>query len=99
MVAAIGVTTLGEWREQHPELVTRLAGAREMARQKALQAIKAAGERDWRAHAEWLKLTFPSDYKGNTKIGVSASAVVSSPAPMTEERRTELIERRRQITR
>jgi hypothetical protein len=30
-----------------------MSEAREHARQKALQAIKGAGEKDWRAHAEW----------------------------------------------
>ena len=58
VVAGICVTTLAEWREKHPELETRINEAREFARQKALQAIKAAGERDWRAHSEWLKLSF-----------------------------------------
>ena len=49
VVAGIGVATLGEWRAKFPDLESRLTEARELARQKALQAIKAAGERDWRA--------------------------------------------------
>ena len=93
IVAGICVTTLAEWREKHPELETRISEAREFARQKALQAIQAAGERDWRAQAEWLKLAFPSDYRGSTKIDVSASASVS-PVIVTPERRKELIARR-----
>jgi hypothetical protein len=51
-VAGIGVTTLAEWREKRPRLEDRLSEARELARQKALQAIKTAGEKDWRAWAE-----------------------------------------------
>jgi len=94
VVAGICVTTLAEWREKHPELETRISEAREFARQKALQAIQAAGERDWRAQAEWLKLAFPSDYRGSTKIDVSASASVS-PVIITAEQRMKMIERRR----
>src|SRR5260370_12130081 len=65
VVAGIGVTTLAEWREKHPEIEQRIDEARECARQKALQRIKAAGEKDWRAYAEWLRLTFPADYRGS----------------------------------
>ena len=46
VIAGIGATTLGAWREKYPELETRLTEAREFAGQKALQAIKNAGERD-----------------------------------------------------
>ncbi len=49
VVAQIGVTTLAEWREEHPGLEERLSESRELARQKALRAIQAAGERDWRS--------------------------------------------------
>ena len=95
VVAGIGVTTLADWRDEYPELDDRLAESREFARQKALQAIKAAGERDWRAHAEWLRLSFPADYRGNAnKIEVSATAQASSIV-LTEEERLELIERQR----
>jgi terminase small subunit-like protein len=93
-VAGIGVTTLAEWRERHPELEEKLNQAREFARQKALQAIKGAGAKDWRASAEWLRLTFPSDYRGNgNKIEVSANATAPSFV-FTEEQRLRLIERR-----
>src|SRR6266853_3252891 len=79
VVAGIGVTTLSEWREKRPEIEQRIDEARELARQKALQAIRAAGEKDWRASAEWLRLTFPADYRGNAnKIEVSATAQASS---------------------
>jgi hypothetical protein len=93
VVAGIGVTTLAEWREQHPGLEERMSEAREIARQKALRSITAAGEKDWRAHAEWLKLAFPADYRGSAnKIEVSAIAV--SGTVLSEDERVRLIERR-----
>jgi hypothetical protein len=96
VVAGIGVTTLADWREEHPELEDRLAESREFARRKALQAIKAAGDKDWRAHAEWLRLSFPGDYRGNAnKVEVNAIATAASPIVLTEEERLELIERQR----
>jgi len=90
IVAGIGVTTLKEWREKYADLEERIADAREHARLKALQGIKGAGERDWRAHAEWLRLTFPADYRGSGgKIAISATAIASGPV-MTEEKLQEL---------
>ena len=65
VVAGVGVTTLNEWRERYPNLEERILDARENARLKGLQAIKAAGDKDWRAWAEFLRLTFPADYRGN----------------------------------
>jgi CRP-like cAMP-binding protein len=95
VVAGIGVTTLAEWREQHPGLEEQMNQAREAARQKALQSIQAAGEKDWRANAEWLKLAFPADYRGNAnRIEVTANACVSSGMVLTEEDRMRLLERR-----
>src|SRR5204863_1266646 len=80
VVAGIGVTTLNEWREKYPDLEERIADAREHARLKALQGIKEAGERDWRAHAEWLRLTFPTDYRGSGgKIAITTTAIASGP--------------------
>jgi hypothetical protein len=94
VVAGIGVTTLNEWREKYPDLEERLSDAREQARLKALQAIKTAGEKDWRAYAEWLRLTFPADYRGSgNKIEVSATANANAPI-LTVERQRELQERR-----
>ena len=99
VVAGIGVTTLKEWRERYPDLEERIADAREHARLKALQAIKAAGERDWRAWAEWLKLTHPTEYRGSgAKIQVSALASTNGPI-MTEEKLQELQEIRQRMIR
>jgi hypothetical protein len=41
--ADIGETALWEWRQEHPNLVERMAEARAVACQKALEAIQAAG--------------------------------------------------------
>jgi hypothetical protein len=72
-----------------------MSEAREHARQKALQAIKGAGETDWRAHAEWLRLSFPADYRGSAnEIEVNATASASSFV-VTVDKQRELQERRR----
>ena len=91
VVAGIGVTTLGEWREKRPEIEERLDEAREVARQKALQAIKAAGEKDWRAWAEWLRLTFPADYRGSgNKIEVQQAVQIRISQEQLEDLRRRL---------
>jgi hypothetical protein len=88
VVAGIGVTTLNEWRERYPDLQERLSDAREHARLKALQAIKAAGERDWRAWDAWLKLSYPADYRGTrAKIEVSAFASAIPVITVEDQRR------------
>ena len=53
-----------------------MAEAREVARQKMLQRIKRAADDDWRAAAEWLRLTFPADYRrpaSNTAVEVNTA--------------------------
>jgi len=42
VAAAIGVTTLNEWRDRYPEIEERMSEARERLREKALQTVKAA---------------------------------------------------------
>jgi hypothetical protein len=88
VVAGIGVTTLAGWREKRPDIEERMDEAREVARQKALQAIKAAGEKDWRAWAEWLRLTFPADYRGSgNKVEVQQAVQVQvSPEQLADIR-------------
>jgi hypothetical protein len=94
IVAGIGVSTLADWREREPQIEDAMSEARECARQKALSAIKAAGEKDWRASAEWLRLSFPADYRGSAnKIEVNATASASSFV-VTVEKQRELQERR-----
>jgi hypothetical protein len=46
--------------------------------------------------AEWLKLSFASDYRGSAHVSVSATAQVTGVV-MTEEQRMERIERRKRF--
>jgi anion-transporting ArsA/GET3 family ATPase len=98
ITAGIGVSTLSDWREKYPELEVRMEEAREKARQKMLQRIKRAAEDDWRAAAEWLKLSFPNDYRRATSAGnttthnTQINTVVLSP-----EKQEQLREQRRRI--
>lgn len=74
-----------------------MEAARELARQTALQGIKTAGEKDWRAPAEWLKLTFPEHRQGNS-INVSAAATAQQAGVVcTEEQRQRLIALRERL--
>jgi hypothetical protein len=58
LACGISESTFYERRREHPELEGKLNEAREQARQTALKAIKTAGERDWKAHEAWLRLSF-----------------------------------------
>src|SRR5260370_2970453 len=62
VVAGIGVTTLADWREEHPEIEARLAESREFVRPKALQAIKADAEKDSSAPGQSLPPFLRSRY-------------------------------------
>jgi hypothetical protein len=92
LACGIDQSTLTNWRERYPDLEPRMEEAREEARQKALEGIKTAGEKDWRALAEWLKLTFPEHRPGHN-INVSASAVAQQGVVITAEDRKRLQER------
>lgn len=66
--AGVGVSTLREWRAEYPGLEEDLNAAREKMRAKILAQIKAAGagkEGDWKALAEYLRLSFPELRFGN----------------------------------
>src|SRR5262245_55992007 len=94
--AGIGVTTLNDWRERHPEVETKIEQARDRFREKALLTIKSAFESgDWRAAVAALKLVFP-EYRASSKIDVSATAQVAGFV-MAEPERLKLIEARRQL--
>ena len=71
--AGIGEPALWEWRKEHPDLVERMAEARAVACQQALEAIQTAGKKDWRAHAEWLKMCHPEYRQAGTKIDIAAN--------------------------
>src|SRR5207248_7422214 len=90
VVAGIGVTTLSAWREKHPRLEDRMSEARELARENALRAIKAAGEKDWRAKAEWLRLVFAEDYRGGQKVEVQQAVQIQVTAEQIEDLRSRL---------
>jgi hypothetical protein len=66
-----------------------MEAAREVARQTALEGIRTAGEKDWRALAEWLKLTFPEHRQGS--INVSATATAQQMVVCDEATRARLI--------
>ena len=85
-------STLTNWRERYPDLEPRMEAAREVTRQTALEGIRTAGENDWRAAAEWLRLTFPADYRrpaSNTSVEVNTA--VQTAVVCDEKRRMELI--------
>ncbi|PYK65142.1 MAG: hypothetical protein DME50_09830 [Verrucomicrobia bacterium] len=62
----------------------------------ALEGIKAAGQKDWRALAEWLKLTFPERRPGHS-ISISTTAVAQQGIVISEEKRQALIAQRERI--
>ena len=90
MTCGISENTLSAWRKEYPELEPQMDIAREQARKKALEGIKTAGEKDWRALAEWLKLTF-AEYRSGHNINVNATAVNDQrTVVITEQKRAEL---------
>jgi len=95
IVASISVSTLADWRGEYPELEERMSEAREVARQKMLQRIKQAAKDDWRAAAEWLRLTFPNDYRKQSNTNVEVTTAVQTVC--SEKHRQELIEQRERL--
>jgi hypothetical protein len=72
--------------------------ARESARSQAMKIIQTAAlSGDWRAAAEFLKLTFPADYRNSTQLNVTATAQVSGVLVTSEEERMQRIEQRKQL--
>ena len=55
--AGVAEQTLANWISANPSLADSIETARESAKSTALQAIKDAGRRDWRAWSRWLELT------------------------------------------
>ena len=87
--------TFNNWREQYPDFELRVNAARDEARQNALQDIKTAGKKDWRALAVWLKLAFPEYRSGGPTFNVSANA--QAGVLCTEEQRQEIIAMRAKL--
>ena len=62
-----------------------------------LQRIKRAAHDDWRAAAEWLRLTFPADYRRPSNTSVEVNTAVQTPVVFTEEERMRLIAQRERL--
>jgi hypothetical protein len=75
----------------------RMAEAREKARLKMLQRIKRAAEDDWRAAAEFLRLSFPADYRRGSNTSVEVNTAVQTGIVISEEKRMALIAQRERI--
>jgi hypothetical protein len=97
IIAGIGVSTLSDWREKYPELDERMAEAREKARLKMLQRIKRAAEDDWRAAAEWLRLTFPQDYRRVSTPTPSTTNITNQTLVISPEQRERLQQQRERL--
>jgi hypothetical protein len=97
IIAGISVSTLADWREKDPQLEERMAEAREKARLKMLQRIKRAAEDDWRAAAEFLRLTFPADYRRASNTSVEVNTAVQQAVVCTEEQRMKLIAQHKRL--
>jgi hypothetical protein len=98
ITAGIGVTTLADWRRDHPELELRMEEAKEKARHKMLKTIKRAADDDWRAAAEYLKLVHAEDYRRvqqqtNQHLHVHGDTHVT----LSVEKQAEIREQRRRI--
>jgi hypothetical protein len=74
-----------------------MAEAREKARLKMLQRIKRAAKDDWRAAAEWLRLTFPAHYRRPSNTSVEVNTAVQTGVVCTEEQRMKLIALRQEL--
>jgi hypothetical protein len=62
-----------------------------------LKQIKRAADDDWRAAAEWLRLTFPNDYRKPSNTSVEVNTAVQMAVVCSEERRQELIKQRERL--
>src|SRR5205807_1497104 len=94
----IGTATLSDWKERHPELVDKLRAVREAAREKALAAIMKAGEKDWRAHETFLRLSFHHDYRqGNGGTNIQVNTAVNAGVVCDEATRARLVAQREQL--
>ena len=87
--AGICETTLSAWRREHPDFAERVEAAREVMRAKVLAQIKAAGAKDWRAHAEFLRLAFAGyRFANSPQVNV---AIQQNTMQLTDPERAELI--------
>ena len=70
-----------------------ILGLPDVLRNQRSEVLKNFKKLDWRAAAEWLRLTFPNDYRKpcDTRVEVNTAVVCS------EERRQELVKQRERI--
>lgn len=83
-VAGISTELLRQWCDDSPDIAGQIATARERGRVNALQTLQKAGEEDWRACAEWLRLSFREDYSARAEIKVEQE-VQGGPLIVSEE--------------
>ena len=87
--------TLASWCEKYPEFRLRVEAARDEARRDALEGIKEAGEQDWKALAQWLRLAFP-EYR-TERAAVNVSSHNQTLVLCDEETRAQIQEMRRKL--
>jgi len=63
------------WAAESPEVAEQFAEARERGRVSALRTLQLAAANDWRAAAEWLRLSFRSDYSPRAEISLEGGDI------------------------
>ena len=81
-------STLAAWRREYADFDSKIEAAREVMRAKVLAQIKAAGAKDWRAHAEFLRLAFAEYRFGNSP---QVSVAIQNNMPLNDPERAGLI--------
>ena len=86
------LSVLANWLLADPNLVDDIETARENARSRSLRAIQRAGRTDWRAHVEFLKLSFQMGKTEQQSQTVNVGVAVQPT--MTEADRLAIIAQR-----
>jgi hypothetical protein len=94
LACGISRQTLPTWCEKYPDFGLRVDSAREEARQDALESIRNAGEEDWKATAQWLRLAFP-EYRTEQRHTVQLNSQTNILCD--EETRMQIVEMRKKI--
>ena len=94
LACGISRQTLATWCEKYPDFGLRVDSAREEARQDALESIRNAGEEDWKATAQWLRLAFP-EYRTEQRHTVQLNSQTNILCD--EETRMQIVEMRKKI--
>ena len=83
-VAGISTELLRLWCDESPDIAGQITQARERGRVSALHTLQQAGQEDWRACAEWLRLSFREDYSARAEIKIEQEGQ-GGPIIVTEE--------------